>query len=289
MAKKYLFTSLKSQEFLRIRLDVNLVVASLLVLTFSGCGPPVVEITPATADADRLLFDRAETAMTEENWSRAREYFVQIRDNYPQSLLRADARLGVIDTNINEGTMGSYLAALSELQEFLRLYPSHPLSAQAQHRVGVVYFRQMRGPSRDQTETRQAIQEFERFIELSVSNSDFATGVTEELLSEVRTNLREARDRLSEASFIVGRFYYRNEYFPGAIDRFWEILDDDPGYTRRDQVYFYLAGALASVNNVEEALPMFERLIDEYPETEFLEEATEQIEQLKKTVPMDDR
>ena len=269
-----------------MRLDVSLLAAGLLVSSISGCGPPVVEITPATADADRLLFDRAEAAMTEEDWSRAREYFVQIRDNYPQSLLRADARLGVADTFINEGTQPSYVAALGELQEFLRLFPSHPLLAQAQQRVGLVYFRQMRAPTRDQSETRQAIQEFERFIELSVSDTDFSAGVTEELLSEVRANLREARDRLSESSFAVARFYYRHNYFPGAIDRFWEILDDDPGYTRRDQVYFYLAGALASVDNVQEALPMFERLVEEYPETEFLEEATEQIEQLKMTAPL---
>ena len=105
-----------------MRLDVSLLAAGLLVSSISGCGPPVVEITPATADADRLLFDRAETAMTEEDWSRAREYFVQIRDNYPQSQLRADARLGVADTFISEGTqlLDHFPAFYNCLQRWLR-------------------------------------------------------------------------------------------------------------------------------------------------------------------------
>ena len=260
---------------------------ALLAGAALGCGTPDPEITPATADADRLLYQRAETAVEEESWTRAREYYVQIRDNYPQSVLRADARLGVAETYYGEGTLASYVAAQADLREFLRLYPSHRLSAQAQYLLGMVYFQQMRSAQRDQSETREAIREFERFIELAVTDPTFAAGVDDALLTEVRTRLREARDRLSESSFIVGRFYYRNRYYPGAIDRFRQILDDDPGYTRRDQIYFHLASSLAASDREREALPLFERLVDEYPDTEFLDEATEQIAALKTSMNLD--
>jgi hypothetical protein len=69
--------------------------ASLFIV---GCGGGQPEITPATLDADRLLFARGTLALEDGDWIRAREYFTQIRDNYPQSAFRAEARLRVADT-----------------------------------------------------------------------------------------------------------------------------------------------------------------------------------------------
>ena len=91
-------------------------------------------------------------------------------------------------------------------------------------------------------------KQFETFM------TQYADTANAELLGEARAKLREARDRLSDSSFIVGRFYYRNKYYSGAIDRFRAILDDDPGYTRRDVVYYHLADSLASTDRAVEAL-----------------------------------
>ena len=255
---------------------------ALLTGATMGCGTRQVEVTPATADADILLFDLGQAALAEENWTRARAYFIQIRDNYPQSPLRANARLGVADSYESEGTAAAYISALSELRDFLALYPTHQRAGYAQYKLGMVFFNQMRRPQRDQSETREAVREFETFIQIYAATGD------DVLLGEVRAKLREARDRLSESSFIVGRFYYRNKYYPGAINRFREILDDDPGYTGRDAVYFHLADSLAVTDKEAEALPMFERLVDEFPETEYLERATERIAALKIAMNLDD-
>lgn len=261
--------------------------AACLLLTgaiaLSACGSRQADLPPLTeADADGILFERGSQALEEGAWSTAREYFVQIRDNYPQSPLRARSRLGIVESYEGEGTDVAYLSALSELREFLRLYPpTHELAPEAQFKVGMVYFNQMRRPERDQSETRSAITEFETFIELY---AEFADPL---LLAEARERLREARDRLSDSNYLVGRFYYRLRYYPGAIDRFREILDEDPGYTRRDAVYFHLADALATVGRGPEALPLFERLVTEFPATEFLVDANLRIEELKVSMDLD--
>ena len=261
--------------------------AACLLLTgavaLGACGSRQADLPPLTeADADSILFERGSQALEEGSWSTAREYFVQIRDNYPQSPLRARSRLGVVESYEGEGTDLAYLSALSELREFLRLYPpTHELAPEAQFKVGMVYFNQMRRPERDQSETRSAITEFETFIELYAEFAD------PQLLAEARERLREARDRLSDSNYLVGRFYYRLRYYPGAIDRFREILDEDPGYTRRDAVYFHLADALAIVGRGPEALPLFERLISEFPATEFLVDANLRIEELRVSMDLD--
>ena len=252
-------------------------------LVMAACGGGQAEIPALTeADADEILFERGTQALADEAWSTAREYFVQIRDNYPQSPLRAQARLGVVESYEGEGTDVAYLSALSELREFLRLYPpTHEMAPRAQFKLGMVYFNQMRRPERDQSETRSAIGEFETFVEL------YAEFAAPQLLADARARLRDARDRLSDSNFLVGRFYHRLRYYPGAIDRFREILDEDPGYTRRDAVYFHLADALATTDRGPEALPLFERLVSEFPATEYLEDANLRIAELKVAMDLD--
>ena len=252
-------------------------------VAIGACGNRQADLPPLTeADADGILFERGSQALEEGSWSTAREYFVQIRDNYPQSPLRARSRLGIIESYEGEGTDVAYLSALNELREFLRLYPpTHELAPEAQFKVGMVYFNQMRRPERDQSETRSAITELETFVELYAEFAD------PQLLADARGRLREARDRLSDSNYLVGRFYYRLRYYPGAIDRFREILDEDPGYTRRDAVYFHLADALATVGRGPEALPLFERLVTEFPATEFLVDANLRIDELKVSMDLD--
>lgn len=233
-----------------------------LICLGSACGgedPPV--ITPATLGGDVILFERGDAALAEENWGDARGFFVQVRDNYPQSDLRADARLGVADSYEGQGGSARYTSALAEYEDFLRLYPTHPRAGYAQFKLALVHHRQMRQPERDQSWTQSAIEHFELFLE-RFPNSD--------LISEATAYLREAKDRLSDSEYLVGEYYYRNKWWPGAIDRFETIVKSDPKYTRREAVYFYLADAYFNDGDFQEALPVFQQLLQEFPQSEFL-------------------
>jgi outer membrane protein assembly factor BamD (BamD/ComL family) len=95
--------------------------------------------------------------------------------------------------------------------------------------------------------------------------------------------LREARDRLSESEYLVGLFYFRQRWYPGAIDRFKAVLKEDPTFTNRDAVYYYLGEALLRVERKAEALPYFERLIKEFQESEYLKDAWKRLAELKST------
>ena len=248
---------------------------SLLALALVACGDRSAEIPEVGLDseADRVLFDRGSTALEESDWRQAREYFVRIRDNYPQSEFRAASRLGIGETYEQEGTLEAYVRALDEFQDFLSLYPTHPRAPYAQYKVGMVHYSQMRNPERDQQETLNAIQEFEAFMERYPD--------AQELIPEVERRLRESRNRLSEHNFTVGRFYYRFKTYAGAISRFRQILDEDPDYTARDEVYYYLAESLAAVRNEAEALPYFARILEEFDSSEYAEPAKARIVELE--------
>ena len=229
-------------------------------------------IPPGTPRPDQFLFDRGNEELEKRNWLTAREFFRQLSEAYTQSPFRPDAKLAIGDTYLGEGSPESYVLAINEFQEFLAFYPTHARTDYAQFKLGMAHFRQMRAPQRDQTETRSAIREFEAFVERYPDST---------LIPEVKTRLREARDNLGTWEFEVGRHYLRVNWYPGAIDRLSTLLKEDPAYSRRDAVYFYLSEALVKAKRQAEALPYLERLVEEFEKSEYLEEARKRIATLK--------
>ena len=248
----------------------------LAVASVSACAsgprrPPV-----GTLEPDKFLWERGTEELNKRHWLTSREYFRQLMDSYPQSTYRADAKLGLGDTYLGEGTAESTVLAINEYREFLSFYPIHKRAYYAQFKLGMCHFYQMHGPDRDQTETLEAIAELTTLLQR------YPTKEENPLLDEGRARLREARDRLSDSDYRVAYFYLRTQKFPpAAIDRFNAILKNDPEYSRRDAVYFYLAQALLRVNRPAEALPYLDRLVTEFEASEYLEEAKKLAETLK--------
>jgi outer membrane protein assembly factor BamD len=236
----------------------------------SGRGP----IPPGTSEPDRFLFERGNEALANRRWLTAREYFKQVTEIYTQSPFRPEAKLGVGDSYLGEGSAEALVLAINEFQEFLAFFPTHQRADYAQFRLGMAHHRQMRAPQRDQTETRATVAEFSTFL-VRYPNSS--------LRPEVEERLREARDRLSTAEYEVGLHYFRIEWYPGAVARFTAILTDDPAFTRRDAVYYYLGETLIKSGRSEDALPYFQKLLEEYQTSDHLESARRRVDELKTT------
>jgi outer membrane assembly lipoprotein YfiO len=247
---------------------------TVAVACAAACASRVHELVPpGTTEPDKFLFDKGTDALNAKKWLTAREFFKQVTETYTQSPYRPDAKLGIGDTYLGEGTSEALVLAINEFREFLSFYPTNGRADYAQYKAGMAHFRQMRSAQRDQTETRETIKEFEAFVARYPNSS---------LMPEVRTKLRESRDRLSEADYLVGYFYYRQQkWYPGAIDRFKSLLKDDPGYTGRDAVYFYLADSLAKIKREAEALPYLEKLVQEFEQSAYLPQAQKKISELK--------
>jgi outer membrane protein assembly factor BamD len=245
-------------------------VAVLAVL--AACSTGVVPPPTGTPEPDRFLFERGTEALNNHRWYVAREYFRRLVDGYPQSRFRADAKLGIGDTFLGERTPESYVLAANEYREFLQYYPTHIRADYAQYKLGLTYFQQMRSAERDQTETRDAVRELTTFVERYPNSS---------LMPEAREKLQLAKDRLSEAAYRVGVFYWRAHWYPGAVDRFKQIMQENPTYTGRDAVYFHLADALEHSSRPAEALPYYDKLLSEFEKSDYLEEAQKRVAALK--------
>ena len=252
-----------------LRLTAIVLLAALAGACASGGPkkPPTGSLEP-----DKFLFERGNENLTRKRWLVSREYFRQLIDSYPQSPFRADAKLGLGDTYLGERSGESFVMATNEYREFLNFYPTHERAHYAQFKLAMSHFYQMRAAMRDQTETRDAIRELQTYV---------TRYADKDLITEAREKLREAKDRLADWDAGVALHYFRIKWYPGAVGRLVPLLVSDPEYTRRDAVYYYLGESLVKVNRPAEALPYYERLVKEFEQSEYLEQAKKRITELK--------
>jgi outer membrane assembly lipoprotein YfiO len=245
----------------------------LLLAAAAACGSDPKRPPVGAEEPDKFLWERGTDSLNKKKWLVAREFFRQLIDSYPQSPYRADAKLGVGDSFLGEGSVEGQVLAINEFREFLSFYPTHARADYAQFKLGMAHFYHMRAASRDQTETRETITELTAFVQRFP---------TSPLFPEASARLREARDRLSDYEYGVGIHYLRTRTsVVGAIDRFNSILKGDPQYTRRDAVYYQMAQALVLLQQPAAAIPYLEKLLAEFEQSEYLEKAKVQAAELK--------
>jgi outer membrane protein assembly factor BamD len=255
----------------RLLLALTLVALGGLSAACASSGG-LTQTPPPDQEPDAFLFARGSEALEDGRWLTAREYFRRLVDTYPTSRFRQDARLGVGDSYLGERRIDSDILAAGEFREFLRFYPLAERADYAQYRLALSQVRQMLSPQRDQTATREALRELQVFI-TAHPNSKY--------LPEVVALQREARDRLSESEFLVGRHYYRTRWYPGAITRLEALLKTDPQYTGRDGAYFYLAESYAKMGRYTDARAHFQKVIDEFAVSDHLDDARKRVVELK--------
>ncbi len=246
----------------------RLLTALLLAGALAGCGSAKKAPALGQTDADKFLFDRGTALLAKKNWITAREYFRRIVDSYPRSTYRADAKLGVGDSYLGEKGIDSLILAVNEFREFLTYFPLNPRADYAQYHLALAQSKQMLHPERDQTATVDTLREIQKFIDTYPSSP---------YRPEVDKLYRQARDRLSESEFRVGMLYLKSRWVPGALARFSGLMKDDPGYTRMDDVYFYTGEAFMKAKAWPQALPMYDRLLTEFPKSKHANTARKRI------------
>jgi outer membrane protein assembly factor BamD len=238
--------------------------AALLAL-LGGCAGRSVDLEKLSSPSDEVVWQAGKKAADDKDWESARKYLRRLIDGFPQSQHQAEARIALADTYMKQGGTGNYVLAISSYREFLTLYPSHPLAAYAQFQAAEAYFKQENNPDRDQTPTRQALEEYQRLLDI-YPNSEY--------VEKTRERIHDCRQTLARSEFMVGHFYQRTrQAWRSAIGRYEGILRDYPDFEQLDEVLFRLAECLSAAGRYAEARPEIGRLLEEFPNSSFVGEA----------------
>jgi outer membrane protein assembly factor BamD len=241
----------------------GLAVAAALLLP--ACSSHQLDLEALSSASDQIVWEAGEKAVGKKDWQSARQYFKRIIDAFPQSEHQPDARIAVADSYFEEGGTANYVLAVSSYREFLTLYPQHPKSDYAQFRAGESYFKQKNTPDRDQTATEQALEEYQRLLDVYPEST---------WVEPARERIRECRQALARSHFGVGYFYQKTrQSWRSAIGRYETILSDYPDFEKLDEVLYRLSECLGNAGRYAEARPHLARLQAEFPESPFAEMA----------------
>ena len=101
------------------------------------------------------------------------------------------------------------------------------------------------------------------------------------LKAEAETRKQEVLDRLARHEHIIARFYMKRGSWLSATQRLNYIIDEYPNFVARDAVFYDLGHALAKLGRNGEAKLYFERVITEYPNSDYAQQAKRRLTDLK--------
>ncbi|MCM2254816.1 MAG: outer membrane protein assembly factor BamD [Vicinamibacteria bacterium] len=236
------------------------VVAALALLALAGCGHGgPVDIASLASNSAQVVWEAGQKAAEKKQWDAARQHFRRIIDGFPQSDLVPEARLALGESYFKEGGTANWILAAAAYKEFLTFYPSHPRADFAQFMVAESHFEQRNPPDRDQKATMEALEEFDRLLQLFPESAHVET---------TRERITTCRQSLARAEFVAGYFYQKTrQAWRAAIQRYEFLLKEYPDYAGLDEVLFRTAQCKSFQAQPAEALPLLARLFEEFPDS----------------------
>ena len=258
-------------------LSKRTVITVALVLLMAACNRGPRQIRP-TVDPELFkltkeqIYQRAEDLFAKKKYARARTYYSYVYENHPNDPLGRRSLLRIADTYFLQGDPVNLVEAQYKYRDFINRYPGSENADYALLQIAMVPFKQMEKPDRDQQKTREAVEKFNDMIR-SYPRSP--------LRAEAEKRLQDAQDRLARHEHLVARFYIKRRSWLAAVNRLNAMIDSYPNYKDRAGTFFDLGTALAHLGRNGEARLYFERVIAEFPDSDYAERAKRRLDQIK--------
>ena len=245
---------------------------------------------------DKELFDKAMIALKKGRYDVARLDLQTMLNTYPDSEYRMRAKLAVGDSWFKEGGTAALAQAEAEYKDFITFFPNAPEAAEAQMKVGDIYYQQMEKPDRDFNNAENAEREYRNMINMFPDSP---------LIPRAKQKLRDVQEVLAERETQVGLYYEAKENFPAAIARLQTVVDTYPLYSKSDQALIAIGDAYSGeahgvmiapgLNGAtrerlhamfqDKAAAAYAKVITRYPMAPHVEDARDRLVAMNRPVP----
>jgi outer membrane protein assembly factor BamD len=244
---------------------------------------------------DKELFDKAMTALRKGKYDVARLDLQALLTTYPESEYQMRAKLAVGDSWYKESGAAALQQAEAEYKDFITFFPNQPEAAEAQMKVGDIYYQQMEKPDRDATNANRAEQEYRLMIQQYPDST---------LVPRAKQRLREVQEVLAQRQYSVGAFYATHDNWPASIARLQTLTDSYPLYSKSDLALMQLGDDYAAEANIashlningaererliaaydDRAAECYSKVVTRYPMAPHVEDAREKLIALGRPVP----
>ena len=181
---------------------------------FSSSSSDDADLPDPTTQPPQTLYAHGVDAMNARNYTSAGKQFDQVETNYPYSTWAVNAQLM---GGYAQYLQGHYPDAISTLDRFIQLHPSHRDIAYAYYLRALSYYEQIADVERDQKATQQAIGALQEVVN-RFPGSSYAR--------DAALKIDLGRDHLAGHEMLVGRFYQDQHLYVAALGRFQRVVDD---------------------------------------------------------------
>lgn len=235
-----------------------------------------------TPGRDRELFVVATREVRKKNFDVGRLLFQTIITTYPDSPYLPMSKLAVADSFFLEGSTSNLIQAVAAYQDWLTFFPTHALADRVVLKIAESEMRQIGLPDRDATRAKRAETRLKALMQQYPSSI---------LKDAAQTRLNEVQDNLGLHNLFVANYYYvkavdqKGAGLKGAQSRFREILDKYPNFKFMDEVLFKTAVTYQIEEETDQAAKYFSRLVSDYPNSEYVAKAKEQLQLIGAPIP----
>jgi outer membrane protein assembly factor BamD len=259
-----------------------LVAVAAFAALFSSCGLKRRKyenpISKDTQQPDKVLFDKAVNDIERSRYEIARLTLQTLINTYDTSEYLAKAKLAIADSWYREGGAHGLAQAEAEYKDFILFYPTMEEAAEAQNKVCDIHYKQMEKSDRDPMHAFRAEDEC-RTLLVQFPNSKFAP--------EAQQKLRNIQEVLADHEFKVGYMYHNKGSYPAAANRLQGVADQFPLYSGADEALWELADSYTKMGDrfEDKKASALARIVKDYPLSEHVDEAKEQLTAMKRPVP----
>lgn len=188
---------------------------AVLAGALAGCASSSNDITKAlNPDAPSKMYSDADAYMNSGKFDKAAEKFEELDREHPYS---PEARRAVVMSAYAYYRAGRTPEAVAAAERYVALHPGTKEAPLAHHIIASSYFEEMRGPNRDQTPARKALEQL-KTLKTRYPDSEYAR--------DADNKIRVAEDNIAASEMEVGRYYLKRQNYVAAINRFKTVASE---------------------------------------------------------------
>jgi len=230
---------------------------ALLVILAAGCGT-TKEIEQMSAEQ---RYAAALAMYNGGDYLQAYEEFRIVTLQYQGNALATEAQFLMGECRFKRE---EYILAAYEYDVLLRTVPTSPLVPKARYAKALCYYKQSPEYYLDQTSTRQAIDEFQSFIEYHPTDS---------LVTDAENKIRELNNKLARKEYENGVTYIHMEYYKSAATSFDHVLEKFHDTPFAEQAQLRKAEVQVLRNRLNDAKTEIDKFFAKYPNSSWKPDA----------------
>jgi outer membrane protein assembly factor BamD len=180
----------------------------------AGCASSGDATSALNTDTPEKMYANADALMSKGKYESAAAKFEDLDRSHPYS---PEARRSIVLAAYAYYKAGKVPEAIASAERYTVMHPGTKDAPLAHHIIASAYFDEMKGPNRDQQNTRKALDQF-RILKTRYPDSKYA--------DDADNKIRICEDTLAASEMEVGRYYLKQKNYIASINRFKTVVSD---------------------------------------------------------------